>query len=175
MVRRPLPPGLLVVGQIRREWTLLLIKEIPELTAQDVARFWSKIGAGDGNLDAGGCWLWQGTIDRYGYGRLSVAGRLLLAHRVAYSQEHGAIEFGQLDHICTNKRCVNPAHLETVDNGENGRRGSRTGPTRYTHCKHGHQRENNSKVDRRGKRYCSACNSEQSLASYHRRRRQGNA
>ena len=75
--------------------------------------------------DKTGCWNWQGTITPAGtgYGNLQVAGRAQRAHRIAYEIFVGPIPEGlQLDHLCRNKRCVNPGHLEPVTAAENKRR-----------------------------------------------------
>jgi hypothetical protein len=68
--------------------------------------------------DESGCWMWKGRADK-GYGRFSVQqnGRqyLIQAHRVAYALYTSAIPAGlEIDHLCRNKLCVNPAHLEAV-------------------------------------------------------------
>lgn len=65
-----------------------------------------------------GCWLWTGYIAKQGYGRMSIKEmepRARWAHRVSYESFKGAIPEGlQLDHLCRNKTCVNPDHLEAV-------------------------------------------------------------
>lgn len=85
---------------------------------------------------ADGCIHWTGYIDRQGYGKFSVSGRMQLAHRVSYELATGAAPEGPaLDHTCHNRdlscqggptclhrRCVNPAHLEPVTRLENLRR-----------------------------------------------------
>lgn len=70
-----------------------------------------------------GCWNWLGAIDIHGYAR--VGGRLVF-HEM-YVRAHGAVPEGkQLDHLCRNRLCVNPDHLEPVAPRWNARRGSTT-------------------------------------------------
>lgn len=74
-------------------------------------RFWRKVEKGD----PAACWLWQGKIERNGYGRIQQGGKgspLIGAHRVSYELHHGAIPPGHVVmHSCDNPGCVNPAHL----------------------------------------------------------------
>ncbi len=68
------------------------------------------------------CWLWLGFCEPKGYGKLKAWGEQL-AHRLSYRLHVGPIPEGlTLDHLCCNKRCVNPDHLEPVTSGENTRR-----------------------------------------------------
>lgn len=70
------------------------------------------------------CWEWRGAHSTAGYAQISVEQRVVYAHRFAYEWLIGSIPDGmQLDHICRNRGCVKPAHLEPVTNAENGRRG----------------------------------------------------
>lgn len=70
------------------------------------------------------CWIWQLKTNATGYGYVSVKGRDHLAHRYQYEQSHGPIPDGlQLDHLCRQRLCVNPEHLEPVTPLENMRRG----------------------------------------------------
>lgn len=71
----------------------------------------------------GGCWNWTGKIDRDGYGKLRFYNRTFRAHRWVWECIYGYIKPGlQLDHLCKNRRCVNPAHLEAVSQKVNTQR-----------------------------------------------------
>ena len=71
-----------------------------------------------------GCWEWSGAKDGDGYASMHYAGRCYRAHRFAYEQFVGPIPKGLvLDHLCRNRGCVRPDHLEPVTNAENIRRG----------------------------------------------------
>lgn len=70
------------------------------------------------------CIVWTGALNSRGYGCFAIAGKSYLAHRIAYEDAHGPIDEGMtIDHLCSQKRCVNPDHLEMVTRGENNRRG----------------------------------------------------
>lgn len=74
--------------------------------------------------DDSGCWIWKG-ITREGYGRIKISGMpVLQAHRASYEHHVGKIPEGLvIDHLCRNRSCINPKHLETVTIAENIRRG----------------------------------------------------
>ena len=103
-------------------------------------RFWSKVQPEPNS----GCWLWDATIARGGYGHFWSDGRLVYAHRFSYELEHGVIpEDLVLDHLCSVPSCVNPQHLEPVTQQINAQRTVDRGRwhnrhAEKTHCPHGH-------------------------------------
>ena len=87
------------------------------------------------------CWVWLGGHNSEGYSQVQWEGRPLGAHRVIYEALYGPVPEGlEIDHLCRNPGCVNPAHLEAVTHSENIRRGRSSGGGRKEGkvCKHGH-------------------------------------
>lgn len=69
-------------------------------------RFWAKVFKTDG------CWFWTGRSNGYGYGRITMSGRIEMAHRASWMMSHGSIPEGMyVCHTCDTPPCVNPAHL----------------------------------------------------------------
>ena len=125
-----------------------------------VDRFWTKVDK-SGGPDA--CWPWLAAIDTGGYGRVTGDGngKWRAAHRVAWELTNGPIPEGLvIDHLCRNRACQNPKHLEPVPFAENVLRG--VGPSaehaRQTHCHRGHEfTESNTMIESNGARRCRTC------------------
>lgn len=124
--------------------------------------------------DANGCWVWKAYRDRHGYGHISVYGRRsLLAHRVSYEAFVGEIPQGlTLDHLCRNRACVNPAHLEPVTARENSLRGASPAANyaRQTECLRGHPFDEANTYIWNGSRICRACRTVTSRLAKRRKR-----
>lgn len=103
-----------------------------------------------------GCWQWSARRDRDGYGVIKVSGAPKAAHRVAYATFTGALDPAmQLDHLCHNRACVNPDHLEPVTTQVNTARGVK--PNRGA-CPNGHPRSSdNVYTTPQGHKTCRPC------------------
>lgn len=127
-------------------------------------RFWLKVDK-NGLIPAerpelGPCWTWTAQINNQGYAVLGVASRPAAAHRFAYQLLVGPIPEGlHLDHLCRNRGCVNPSHLEPVTCRENLLRGNTHAAMNVakTHCPHGHEYTTENTGTYKGSRYCRTC------------------
>lgn len=101
------------------------------MSEKQVVRWWSNVVVTDG------CWHWAGDINHKGYGRMYANGRSIGAHRIGYQMLRGEIPDGmEIDHLCKNRSCVCPDHLEVVTHKENVLRGDNFSAkyARRTHC-----------------------------------------
>lgn len=128
------------------------------------ARFWGYVVPTDG------CWNWQGYIGRNGYGYFYTP-TTPSAHRTAYCLIYGAIPPGlSIDHLCFNKQCVRPDHLEAVTQRTNTLRAVTPWSLNAvkTHCPQGHAYDATNTYTYRGMRQCRICRTARDRA---RRRR----
>lgn len=142
---------------------------------------WStRLSSVDYVVDAGtGCWVWQRSVTRGGYGHLRESGRMQYAHRLYYERLRGPIPAGlQLDHLCRNPRCVNPEHLEPVTSQENTLRGNTIAARRkaQSQCIRGHPFTEANTIARGRNRACRKCQRQAVRESQrHRRAKQAGA
>ena len=137
--------------------------------------FWPKVDVGWTH----DCWEWTASVLPNGYGQFSSGknrGTSILPHRVSYEFLVGPVgDDMTIDHLCKNKVCVNPQHLEVVTIQENIKRRDENGYTRNinpwnlrkTHCPRGHAYD---VVTSSGGRGCRKCSNEQAKL-YQRRKR----
>lgn len=119
-------------------------------------RFWRCV-----DIEPGGCWIWKAGKSRRGYGKFWHNDYTWLVYKWAFENLVGPVPKGlTLDHLCRNRLCVNPAHLEPVSAVENVMRG--TGITavnaKKTHCSKGHPFSGyNVAFNKDGSRRCREC------------------
>lgn len=121
-------------------------------------------------IDNKDCWVWTGSVfkQKYStYSQIRIKNKCRKAHQVSYEVFIGPIPQGrELDHLCKNKLCINPAHLEPVTHFENMERGYWT---TKDECIHGHSYGGgNTYLNTRGHRECRTCRKERSQKFYER-------
>jgi len=120
-------------------------------------RFWDKVEP----CPMSGCWNWSASTNKDGYGQFRWQGKIELAHRLAYRTLVSELSSKETcDHLCRNRSCVNPSHIDPVPHIENVRRGEAGKHfSERTHCKNGHRLSGENlavRSDRRG-RGCREC------------------
>jgi hypothetical protein len=148
-----------------------------------VDRFWAAVDKHGPLPEVGGvrgrCWQWTKCVTDDGYGVVLSAApdrRNVLAHRLSYELHRGVLPAGRamnVDHLCRNRACVNPDHLELVTRRENILRG--VGLTaqnaRKTHCNYGHEFDEENTLLINGTRQCRQCRARR-CREYRLRRRE---
>lgn len=126
-----------------------------DIQFKDIQRFLSKIKI------VGSCWEWTANLNNKGYGQFLFQKKQWKAHRFSYELFYGDLDDTlTIDHLCRNRKCQNPKHLEQVPMTENVLRGN--GPTavnkRKTHCPQGHEYSvENTTILKNGGRRCKIC------------------
>jgi hypothetical protein len=120
-------------------------------------------------LGENGCWTLPGKLQKDGYKQVRANGATYLAHRYFYVEFRGPIGKGLvLDHICHNRPCINPDHLEPITQRENCLRGN--GTVHYlekTACPQGHPYDgDNLYITPQGWRGCQECRRQASRRAY---------
>lgn len=120
-------------------------------------RFWPKVRK---SPEPGGCWQWTAYTTPDGYGMFGNGVKVVGAHRWAYENAHGPVPVGlELDHLCRNRSCVNPAHLEPVTRRENVLRGESPAAKcmRTGKCHKGHEMKGHNVIQNEHGRQCRKC------------------
>jgi len=125
-----------------------------------LSRVYAKTDKTPGHGPWGDCWLYTGTLDECGYGKVRHNGVKRGAHSVSYEVNIGPIPKGlEIDHLCRVRNCVNPAHLEPVTHAENMRRSPMQGVMQKakTHCPQGHPYAGDNLYIHKNRRSCKIC------------------
>lgn len=118
--------------------------------------FWMRVDKDAPN----GCWQWLGSQGQKGYAQWHIGGKTIYVHRYSYNILVGEIPISLvIDHLCRNRSCVNPGHMELVTQQENILRGIGLAAqaSRATHCPQGHSYDVGNTYIYQGRRYCRAC------------------
>ncbi len=138
--------------------TTTITPEKMAMVRKQDARFWRQVNV------SGSCWIWTGIIDHKGYGQFAANHKKhLAAHRWAYEALVGPIKEGLVvDHLCRNRACCNPDHMELVTTKENVLRGEgiTAQNARRVACCCGHEYSVCHRKNGRSYRFCKRCKNE---------------
>lgn len=135
---------------------------IPQDHPDLLRRFWNRI------CDTGDCWEWQGGVTTAGYGLVQFYRHKWYVHRLAYCLLVGPIPDNlTIDHLCRNRICVNPAHLDLVTRQENTRRELALRATDACPQGHPYTPENTYVNPTTGGKHCRTCRA-QAMKQYPR-------
>ncbi len=125
-----------------------------QIKVSPFCRFFSKV-----EFLENGCWQWVGAMDTDGYGMFSIRRHIVKAHRFIFALLRSELT-NDIDHLCRNRGCVNPWHMEDVTRRTNILRGVShiADQVKRTHCPKGHPYDVfNTRLSRKGKRSCKEC------------------
>jgi len=157
--------------------------KIGALSESELARFKAKAD----RPGLTGCVNWLGTHRPQGYGVFAMKRgnkwQTYYSHRVAWIIAGRPLESGKvIDHLCRNRSCINPDHLELVLQSVNIGRGNHAASQarraeKRTHCVHGHKytKDNTYMCIKRNVRQCRECGRKRALARYHQKKEALNA
>lgn len=164
--------------QLRSEGLVAHPKAKKRLTRQELMELWgeglekrfmSKVIRNYAN----GCWEWSACLHNAGYGIIGIRNKMYLAHRVSYQVLKGEIPAPlDLDHLCRNRKCCNPDHLEAVTRRVNLLRGTTipAANAAKTHCPRGHPYTTENTLIKPTGRDCRLCNLKRANRYYAERR-----
>lgn len=127
------------------------------MNARTTAKFFARLER------VGDCWEWTGVLSDNGYSRFYMNGSMHYGHRVSFEHFTGPIPDGlEIDHLCRNRKCVNPDHLDAVTRRVNLLRSPifrGNVQANATHCPSGHpyDEENTYRIPGRSHRLCRTC------------------